>query len=74
MSERTMRRMLEQERTSFRGLLDEIRQGRADALLAQGRTVSEVGYLLGFATVSAFSRAYKRWRGVPPRTSRRRSR
>jgi len=31
-------------------------------------SVSEVAYLLGYTDVSSFSRAFKRWAGVSPRS------
>ena len=38
----------------------------------EGTTFSEVGYLLGFTSPSAFSRAFKRWTGEAPGSYRRR--
>ncbi|CAN5250417.1 AraC family transcriptional regulator [soil metagenome] len=65
-SARTLRRHLEQEGTSLRAVVDEVRRGRADELLAAGRSVKEVAFALGFSEPSAFSRAYKRWTGKAP--------
>ena len=73
-SERTLRRRLEAEGTSFRALLDETR-----ALLAQGYVrdkrlpLSEVAFLLGFSEPSAFHRAFKRWTGTTPSAFRARA-
>ena len=67
MSTRTLHRMLKNEGTSFRELLDQLRKERAVALLADQRcSVAEVGFLLGFAELSSFSRAFKRWTGKSP--------
>jgi AraC-like DNA-binding protein len=66
-SARTLRRHLEQEGTSLRVLLDDVRRERADELLAAGTPVKEIAFGLGFSEPSAFSRAYKRWTGKPPR-------
>jgi AraC-like DNA-binding protein len=66
-SARTLRRQLEQERTSLRAVIDELRRERADELLATGTAVKEVAFVLGFSEPSAFSRAYKRWTGRAPK-------
>ena len=66
LSTRTLRRRLELEGTSYRELVDEIRQDRADALLAEGLSVNQVALRLGYASSSAFVHAYKRWRGITP--------
>jgi AraC-like DNA-binding protein len=68
MSRRNMQRKLADEGTSFQGLLDDTRVGLARGYLDEGRySVSEITYLLGFAGVSNFSRAFKRWTGESPR-------
>jgi AraC-like DNA-binding protein len=42
--------------------------------MRQGRhSVSEVTYLLGFADVSSFSRAFRNWTGVSPSEFRERN-
>jgi AraC-like DNA-binding protein len=66
-SARTLRRHLEQEGTSLRALVDDVRRERADELLEAGTPVKEIAFVLGFSETSAFSRAYKRWTGRPPR-------
>lgn len=66
MSTRTLRRRLELEGTSFRELVDEVRQSRAEALIADGISVSQIAHWLGYGSSSAFVHAYKRWRGVTP--------
>ncbi len=66
-SARTLRRHLEQERASLRTIVDEVRRARADELLAGGASVKEIAFALGFSEPSAFSRAYKRWTGRPPK-------
>ena len=70
--ERTLRRRLAAEGTSFRGLLDEVRHGRALELLGQGAAVAEVARELGYSETATFTRSFTRWEGVPP--SRLRSR
>ena len=42
-----------------------------DMMLEDGsKTLNEISFLLGFAALSAFSRAFKRWTGLPPSASR----
>ena len=67
MSARTLRRRLEREKCSLRAVIDDVRRERGTALLAAGTPVKEIASSLGFSEPSAFSRAYKRWTGKPPR-------
>jgi AraC-like DNA-binding protein len=61
-SERTLQRRLEREGTSFAAVLDDTRRELAEAWLADDSlTRAEIGYLLGFAHASSFSRALRRW-------------
>ena len=64
--ERTLRRRLTAEGTSFRRLVDEVRHGRALELLAQGAAVSEVARELGYSETATFTRSFTRWEGVSP--------
>ena len=64
--ERTLRRRLTAEGTSFRRLVDEVRHGRALELLGQGAAVSEVARELGYSETATFTRAFTRWEGVSP--------
>lgn len=67
-SERSLRRALAAEETSFRKVVDEVRLERAEELLARGDvSMTDVAFLLGFSDLSAFSRAFKRARGVAPK-------
>jgi AraC-like DNA-binding protein len=70
LSERTLRRRLQDRGTSFQALLDEARaQGASDYLANTDLAVEEIAFLLGFSEASAFRRAYVRWHGqpIPPR-------
>ncbi len=68
MSSRTLRRALRAEGTCYKELLDQLRRERALALLGEGRaSIAEVSFLLGFADISAFYRAFRRWTGKTPR-------
>ncbi|MFS4488541.1 helix-turn-helix transcriptional regulator [Dietzia kunjamensis] len=64
--ERTLRRRLTVEGTSFRRLVDEVRHGRALELLGQGAAVSEVARELGYSETATFTRSFTRWEGVSP--------
>jgi AraC-like DNA-binding protein len=69
---RSLQRKLADEGTSFAALLDETRSALARSYLDEDRySVSEITYLLGFAGVSAFSHAFKRWTGSSPSAYRR---
>lgn len=68
MSPRNLQRALDEEGTSFKGLLEEARTGLALSYVEEGRlSVTEVAFVLGFADTSTFSRAFKRWTGLSPR-------
>jgi AraC-like DNA-binding protein len=70
-SERTLRHHLAQEGTSYRALLDEVRERLAEELLvAQGLPVAEIANRLGYVEVSSFSQAFRRWKGMGPRAFR----
>ena len=66
-SARTLRRQLDHDGTTLREIVDELRRERADQLLAAGVAAKEIAFELGFSEPSAFSRAYKRWTGRPPK-------
>ncbi|PWT72424.1 MAG: AraC family transcriptional regulator, partial [Proteobacteria bacterium] len=68
LSLRSMQRKLKEKGVTFRGLLDASRRQLAEQYLKDSTlSVSEIAYLLGFAEVSSFSRAFKRWTGRAPR-------
>lgn len=63
-SARTLRRHLEQEGHTLRGIVDELRRERAEQLLASGVAAKDVAFQLGFSEPSALSRALKRWKAA----------
>jgi AraC-like DNA-binding protein len=66
-SPRTLQRRLKEENYTYKQLLKELRQDFALSYLRRSDIgISEVGYLLNYASTSAFSRAFKRWQGVSP--------
>lgn len=67
MSDRTLRRRLTEEATSYQTIVDEVRAELAAHYLArERRAVEEVAHLLGFSDQSAFTKAFRRWRGHTP--------
>ena len=70
LSLRSMQRKLKARGVSFRKLLDDTRRQLAEQYLKDSTlSVSEIAYLLGFAEVSSFSRAFRRWTGHAPRAN-----
>jgi AraC-like DNA-binding protein len=71
MSSRTLQRRLEQDGTGFSEVLDRVRERLARQWLRDTELLlMEVGYKLGFSDLATFSRAFKRWTGIPPGTWR----
>ena len=65
--ERSLRRRLATEGTSFQELLDEVREALALQLLETGvLSVEDVALRLGYAEASTFIVAFRRWRGTTP--------
>jgi len=65
-TERTLHRRLATEGTSYRALVDELRETLAIELLHNGLTVEEAARQLGYSETASFTHAYSRWRGIPP--------
>ncbi|MDL0431770.1 AraC family transcriptional regulator [Marinobacter sp. TBZ242] len=66
-SERTLARRLMEQGQTFDGLLDEVRCEKAlQAVADSGAALPEIAESLGFAEVSTFYRAFRRWTGLPP--------
>lgn len=64
MSVATLRRRLDHEGTSHTEILDELRYELAQTYLRDPRlAISEVAFMLGFAHVAAFYKAFRRWTG-----------
>jgi AraC-like DNA-binding protein len=70
-SERSLRRRLAEEGTSFRRLVGLERFQQAGELFADGHTVEQAASRLGYSEPSAFSNAFKRWSGMSPEIWRR---
>ena len=73
LSERTLRRQLAIEGTSFSRLHDRIRMERAMELLHDhAQAIGQVGSQLGYTDAREFRRAFKRWTGQTPSEARQR--
>ncbi len=67
MSSRTLRRHLTNENTTFRAVLNEVREALAiDYLCSTDLSVDEIGFLLGYSETSSFRHAFKQWTGENP--------
>ena len=67
LSERSLRRKLQDEGTSLRERVEDVRRDRAIALLEAGRrTLDDIAVELGFSSANAFGRAFRGWTGLPP--------
>lgn len=75
MSRRTLSRQLGAEGTSFRALLEEVRQRFAKHYLeSTNMGAADIAFMLGFSQSAAFVRAFRRWTGCAPGEYRRRLR
>jgi len=66
-AERSLRRKLVMENTSFRQILEQVRRDACRLYFLEGRrSLSEIATKLGYSELSAFTRAYSAWHGHPP--------
>jgi AraC-like DNA-binding protein len=71
MSNRTLQRKLQEQGTSFKKILTDVRQELALKYIQNEQmTLTELSFQLGFSEMSAFSRAFKNWTGKSPREFR----
>ena len=67
MSLRNLQRKLKHEGTSYQQILHNIRSELSKQYLrGSNRSITEVGFLLGFSEPGNFSRAFRRWEGISP--------
>lgn len=72
MSARTLNRRLQDEGTTFREVLEDVRKELAQAWLSDGRhAVYEIAFVLGYSEPSTFHRSFRRWTGSSPHVWRR---
>ncbi|MEZ4298968.1 MAG: AraC family transcriptional regulator ligand-binding domain-containing protein [Polyangiaceae bacterium] len=71
MSERTLKRRLAEQGTTFSALVDGARRQKAIALLLDKRlTLEAIATQLGYSDTANFTRAFRRWTGMPPGEAR----
>ena len=71
--ERTLRRKLREEGTSFREILDQLRAEVAIKYLRDTQmTIDDIAYALGFSETANFRHAFRRWKRTSPREFRQR--
>lgn len=71
MTSRTLRRRLQEEGHSLRGILDNVRSEVAVRYLRENQlTNEEIAHLLGFSDTASFGRAFRRWTDRGPREYR----
>ncbi|MFZ3183840.1 MAG: helix-turn-helix domain-containing protein [Pseudomonas sp.] len=72
MTERTLRRRLAEEGSSYREIIDQTRQARAKRLLKNAQlSIEQISDLLGYTDASSFRHAFRRWTGQTPNAYRR---
>lgn len=70
-SERGLRRQLDRSGTSYRKLVDQVREQRARTLLSgSAQPIKAIAGALGFESSSNFARSFKRWTGLSPKAFR----
>lgn len=68
---RTLRRQLHNEGTSFRALMDEVRESLALHLIRETTlTMEQIAARLGYSETANFFHAFKRWTGKTPKQCR----
>lgn len=67
LSERTLRRRLNEEGTSYQAIVNDVRNHLArQYLIDTDLSVADIGTLIGFEDLSNFRHAFRRWNGVSP--------
>lgn len=70
---RTLRRWLQREGTTWRGVVDRVRMDRSRDLLRNSmRPIAAIAYEVGYSDPAHFTRAFKRWTEESPAAYRRR--
>lgn len=71
MSLRNMQRKLNNKGTSYKAVLNNLREELSIQYLRQSHlSIGEIGYMLGFSSPNNFGRAFRRWTGVSPQQYR----
>ncbi|GAD80045.1 helix-turn-helix domain-containing protein [Vibrio ezurae] len=67
MSTRSLQRKLLQEKNSFRAIKNSLLFNTACDLMKQNLNLTQISVQLGYADIAHFSRAFKRFSGIPPK-------
>ena len=67
-----LQRALAEQGSNMRRVRESVQQARAQTLLRDGRAIREVARACGFAELSPFYRAFRRWYGMTPEAYRQR--
>ena len=71
MSGRSLQRRLAERGFEYQTIVDDARRDLAENLLIEtDYSLAEIAFLTGYSEQSTFTKAFKRWRGVTPRTFR----
>lgn len=71
MNERTLRRKLTAEATSYAEIVDLVRAGVAqESLRKTRRSIEDIGAVVGFNDAANFRRAFRKWTGMTPKEYR----
>ncbi len=62
----TLRRHLQEENVTFSAIVEVVRRELAERELSGKRNIGEIAFRLGFSSLGAFDRAFKRWHGMLP--------
>lgn len=74
MSSRTLQRKLAEANTTYLTLVDDCRRDLALRYISDPeKSITDITFLLGFSSQSAFSRAFRRWTGASPTEQRQRT-
>ncbi len=74
MSSRTLQRKLAEANTTYLKLVDDCRRDLALRYISDpDKSITDITFLLGFSSQSAFSRAFRRWTGKSPTEQRQRT-
>ena len=66
MNDRTLKRHLKDQSTTYRKIVERVKRRLCDDLLEHGTPLSEIAQTLWYSDQAAFTHAYKKWYGVPP--------
>ncbi|NNC38580.1 MAG: helix-turn-helix domain-containing protein [Hyphomonadaceae bacterium] len=67
MNERTLRRGLKAQGTTFARVLEKVKKDLCQTFLQEQRPYADIAQLLWYSEQSAFTRAFKKWYGVTPK-------